>query len=193
MRFHPWASRTAIVLVMAVLALAPIEALDAVRWIGFCALGAFLIFSLLNRGEKSGDRRFSANPVLNRQSAVLLVEIDSIVNAALSDAERTLVMEAIARSVRAGDTVRSVEEGTFSVQLEGVTPSLATQVGNRICEELSDQIVFDRVGRLISVPISIGGVIGSTDQQPLPVDIAHSNMIRAREFAGQKLLISTAG
>jgi GGDEF domain-containing protein len=123
---------------------------------------------------------------------VLLVEIDEVVNAQLSDAERALVMEAISRSVRAGDTVTMVEQGTFSVHLENVTPTLATQVGNRICEQIKDLIVFDKVGGLMMVPVLIGGVIGSTEREPLPLKVAHENLTRARDLEGQKLLISSA-
>lgn len=190
MRFYPWASCAALVLGMAVLAFAPVEALNALRWSAFFLVGALLIATLLKIGSQTINERRRLRPGAANQSAVLLVEIDGEVNAALSDAERTQVMEAIARSVRAGDRVSAVEEGTFSVHLEGATPTLAAQVGTRICEEVNDQIVFDRGGRLITVPLFIGGVIGSTEHKPLPLNVARDNVARARDLEGPKLLIS---
>jgi GGDEF domain-containing protein len=194
MRFHPWTHHAALVLGMAVLALTPVEALDELRWLAFFAVGALLILTTLKRRRAAPDARVGSNlsRSVSRQSAVLLVEIDDAVNAQLSDAERTLVMEAIARSVRAGDTVTMVEKGTFSVHLENVTPTLATQVGNRICEQVKDLIVFDKVGGLMMVPVLIGGVIGSTEREPLPLKVARENLTRARDLEGPKLLISSA-
>jgi hypothetical protein len=194
MRFHPWANHAALVLGMAVLALAPVQALDALRWLAFFAAGAVLILTTLKRGSAAPDERVRSNPgrSVSRQSAVLLVEIDEAVDAQLSDVERTLVMEALARSVRAGDTVSTVEGGTFAVHLEDVTPELAKQVGDRICEQVKDLIMFDKAGGLIPVPVLIGGVIGSTEREPLPLHVARENLTRARDLEGQKLLISSA-
>jgi len=192
MRFYPWAGCAALVLGMAVLAFAPVEALDALRWSAFFLAGAVLIAVLLKTCSEAINERRRLRPGAASQSAVLLVEIDGGVNAALNDAERTLVMEAIARSVRIGDRVTAVEDGTFAVHLEGATPALAAQVGNRICEEVNDQIVFDGVGRLMTLPVSIGGVIGSTERKPLPLNVARDNLVRARNLDGQKLLISKA-
>jgi GGDEF domain-containing protein len=195
MRFHPWAIRAALVLGMAVFALTPVQALDALRWFAFFATGALLILTMLKRGSAAVDEPVRSSPSrsVSGQSAVLLIKIDDAVDAQLSDVERTLVMEALARSVRAGDTISTVEGGTFSIHLENVTPELAKQVGDRICEQVKDLIMFDKAGRLIPVPVLIGGVIGSTEREPLPLHVARENLAKARNLKGQKLLISSAG
>lgn len=194
MRFHPWANYTTLGLGMAILALTPGQALEVLRWVAFVATGVVLVRAVLKRRQVRPDATAASRPEggASRLSAVLLVETEGGLHAQLSAVERAQVLEAITRSVRVGDTVSMDDGGTFTVRLEGVTPALAKQVGDRICDQVKDLIVFDRFGRLVAVPVAIGGVIGAADRDGLPLGVARENLVRARDLEGQKLLISSA-
>jgi len=190
----PWAYHAALVVVMAILALTPGSALEALRWIAFIATGAVLLRMTLERRRPRAQALTSStlSDGAEQLSAMFLVELDGGVHKQLSDAENVQVLEAITRSVRVSDTVRMTQGGRFTVHLEGVTPALARQVGERICDQVRDLIVFDRSGGLIVMPVAIGGVIGVSGDGALPLGIARENLAIARDLEGQRLVISTA-
>lgn len=179
-------------LVLAGLVLAPREMLDVVRWVAVAAIIAGAAWHYLLRDASRPQANPTGQPVNYGSSAVLVVSITDSAGRTIETAERQLFKNAIMQCVRASDRVADIDGRLYSIHLLNVAPDLAEGIGNRICEQLQDLIVFDNAGAIKQIGVSVGGVTSFSGPLPDGQRIARENLAKLEKMRGVNVLMSRA-
>lgn len=172
------------------LALVPREMLDVVRWVAVAAIVTGAAWYYLKRDSSQPEMSSADQSVTAGSSAVLMVSITDSAGRTIETAERQLFQNAIMQCVRASDSVADIDGRLYSIHLLNVPSDLAEGIGNRVCEQLQDLIVFDNAGAIKQISVSVGGVTSFSGPLPAGQRIARENLAKLEKMRGVNVLMS---
>ncbi len=175
------------------LALVPVAMLDLVRWAAIVAIALYAALRYYRSEPAVAVVAPGKSP--NRTaplSAVLMVSVTAPLGRPFDEREWQLFRGAIMQCIRGGDRVTSPSSGLYSVVLRDVTPDMAEKIGQRICDQLKDLIVFDDSGAIKAINVGVGGVTSFSGSDEDGQIIAGANLKKLKSMNGVGILMSMA-